>query len=459
ILAKLFNLHNFLQLGDKSRIVHEDELCIYLCGQSLGLKPKSADKYVERVLKNWGELGVCAHFSGYLPAALCDLHVKAPMAKLVGAKASEVAVMNGLSVNLHILMSSFYKPTPQRHKIIIEEHAFSSDMFAVKSQIVSHGYSPETSLVVLKLRPNEHTFREEDVLDVIAKEGDKVALILLFGVQYYSGQYMNIAKLTDASHKKGIIVGLDCAHVIGNVPLRLNEWNVDFAVWCTYKYLNSGPGCLGGAFVHEKFTEKGGNSQMPMLKAWWGNDDKTKFLLKEDFEAAEGTDMFRMSNPPPLLVATLKASLDIFSQTSVEELQGKQFLLTGYLEYLLKQKFLQQPFGSKFHLLNKINKEIFKIITPSDPKQRGAQLSLMFNFSLIDVQEQLQKRGVVCDIRVPNVMRVSPVPMYNSFQDVWNFVNILATVIQEIDEKCDNILSEQITEMNGIHSESDSLNK
>ncbi|RWS05720.1 kynureninase-like isoform X2, partial [Dinothrombium tinctorium] len=439
---------------DKSRIADEDESCIYLCGHSIGLKPKSADKYVEQVLNNWGEHGIGAIFSGSLPAINCDLLVKAPMAKLVGAKASEVTVMNGLSVNLHILMSTFYKPTPQRHKIIIEEQAFPSDMYIVKSQIVSRGYLPETSLVILKLRPNEHTFREEDVMDVIAKEGDNVALILLFGVQYYTGQLMNIAKLTAAAHKKGIIVGLDAAHAVGCVPLKLHEWNVDFAVWSSNKYLNSGFGCVGGAFVHEKFTEEDGNSQMPTLKGG-GATEMTK-----DFETAKGADRFRMSHPPVLLVATLMASLDIFIQTSIEELECKQCLLTGYLEYLLKQKILQELFESESHLVDKIDKQIFTIITPSDPKQRGAHLSLKFKFSPNEVEEQLKKRGVICDSRT-NVMRVSTPPLYTSFQDVWNFVNILATVIQKIDEKCDNALLEQITDAKhiGTNPESDSLDK
>ncbi|RWS19161.1 kynureninase-like protein, partial [Leptotrombidium deliense] len=220
---------------ENSEITDENEECIYLCGQSMGLKPKATDSYVQKVLENWGKIGVHSHFTGYLPAALSDLSPKAKMANLVGAKSSEVAICNGLTVNLQILLSTFYRPTSQRHKIIIEEHAFSSDMYVVKSQIVLHGYSPETSLRKLKLRPNEHLFREEDILDVIANEGDNVALILLFGVQYYSGQLMNIQKLTAAAHEKGIIVGLDAAHSVGNVILRLHDWNVDFAAWCTYK--------------------------------------------------------------------------------------------------------------------------------------------------------------------------------------------------------------------------------
>ena len=260
---------------------NDNEECIYLCGQSLGLKPNSSDAYVGDFLQSWGAKGVHSHFNGALPAALSDIPPKAPMARLVGARESEVAVMNGLTVNLHILFCSFYKPTPRRHKIIIEEHAFSSDMYVVKSQINLHGYDVETSLITLKPRRGEYLIREEDALAVIEQEGDEVALILIPGIQYYTGQLFPIRKLATAAHAKGIMVGCDLAHAAGNVPIYLHEWDVDFAAWCTYKYMNSGAGCIGGIFVNEKFTEQGSTSQFPMLKGWWGNTMSTKFLMRD----------------------------------------------------------------------------------------------------------------------------------------------------------------------------------
>ncbi|XP_015789048.1 kynureninase [Tetranychus urticae] len=417
--------------------IEENAEAIYLCGQSLGLKPKSADKYCREVLDNWGRKGVHSHFDGSLPAALCDIPPKLPMSKLVGALPGEVAVMNGLTVNLHLLLATFYRPTAQRYKIMIEEHAFSSDMYAVKSHLTLHGYPVEESLLLFKPRMGEHLLREEDIISIIKESGNSVAVLLLPGINYYTGQFMNIKKITQAAHEKGIIVGVDAAHAAGNVPLHFHDWNVDFAVWCTYKYLNSGPGCIGAIFVHQRLTEKGGTSQFPMLKGWWGNNMKTKFLMKDEFDASAGSDMFRISNPPPLLAASLMSSLDIFSQTSMDDIQKKQFLLTGYLEYMLKHYFQMDSYVNYDDGENDVEEirglPTVKIITPSDPNQRGSQLSIMFSVPLTAVQEELQKLGVVCDIRMPNVMRVSPVPLYNSFVDVYTFINTLKKVFDEFE--------------------------
>ncbi|XP_074598104.1 kynureninase-like [Brevipalpus obovatus] len=421
------------------KLVDIEDESIYLCGQSLGLRPKQTEKYCLEVLNNWAKRGVHSHFNGALPAALCDLPAKAPMAKLVGALPGEVTIMNGLTVNLHLMLATFYRPTSRRFKIMMEGHAFSSDIYAVKSHLNFHGYSPETSLVLIEPREGEQTLREEDVLKLIQKEGDTTALILLPGVHYYTGQLMNIRKLTEAAHSKGIMVGLDGAHAVGNVPLYLHDWNVDFAVWCTYKYLNSGPGCLGAVFVHQRLTDgRDSDPCFPMFRGWWGNNNKTRFLMREEFDPSVGSDMFRISNPPPLLAAPLMASLDIFDQTSMEEISKKQFLLTGYLEYLLKTHFgSHKPILEMNNGKNADGTPFLNIITPSDPTQRGSQLSLVFSIPLTKVQESLQKRGIVCDVRTPNVMRVSPAPLYNSFVDVYKFVKNLKQVLDETSKSMD----------------------
>ncbi|XP_054158129.1 kynureninase-like isoform X2 [Oppia nitens] len=434
----IFPKKSDLPYVDKKRLFDDNEEALYLCGQSLGLEPKTCKKNVKEVLKNWGEKGVHSHFHGYMPAALSDLVPKTLMARIVGAKPNEVALMNALTVNLHLLLSTFYRPSQRRHKIIIEEHAFSSDMFVVKSQIRFHGLSPDNSLIMLKTRPGEHLLREEDILEVIEKEGDNVMVAMLPAVQYYTGQLLNVQRLTKAAQNKGIVVGVDLAHAVGNVPIYLDKWNVDFAAWCTYKYLCSGAGGIGGIYVNEQYTENGGSATFPMLQGWWGNSIKTKFLMKDDFDPSIGADMFKLSNPSPVLNAMLMASLDIYNQTSVEELKEKQFLLTGYLEYMIKSYFPRKRTSKTRHPSNDNNNlsggmPSVEIITPADPDQRGAQLSLIFSVPLTPVQEELQKRGVVCDIRMPSVMRVAPVPIYNSFTDVHKFVSILYEIFEGFD--------------------------
>lgn len=311
----------------------------------------------------------------------------------MGAKPHEVTIMNALTVNLHLLLATFYRPSQLRHKIIIEEHAFPSDMYVVKSHLRLHGYSPENSLVTLKPRPGEYLLREEDIMDVFEREGPSVAVAMLPAVQYYTGQLLNIGRLTKAAHEQRIIVGVDLAHAVGNVPVYLNEWNVDFAAWCTYKYLCSGAGGIGAIFVHEKYFERDCDS-FPMLQGWWGNNMKTKFMMKEDFDPSFGADMFKLSNPSPVLNAMLMASLDIYSQTSIEDLREKQFLLTGYLEYLIKACFPRKS-DDLNNMDTNWNMPSVEIITPSDPEQRGAQLSLVFDVPLQTIQEELQKKGVV----------------------------------------------------------------
>lgn len=386
-----------------------DSDCIYLCGNSLGLKPKSADEHMKKSLDSWAKLGVLSHESGALPAAHCDLPGIEATARLVGAEPVEVALMNGLTVNLHCLLVSFYQPTKTRHKILMEDRAFPSDNYAVKSQIRFHGFDPSTSLIALPPRKGEHTLRLEDILKVIEEEGSNIAVVLFSGVQYYTGQKFDIEAITKAGHEQGCIVGFDMAHAVGNVKICLHDWNIDFACWCSYKYLNSGAGGIAGAFIHKKHLDR----QMPKLHGWWSNIAETRFQMNEDPDIDVGIAGLRISNPPPWLACLNLASLEIFEQTSMNQLITKQFLLTGYLEFILSQNFPEVT-----------------VITPSDPSQRGCQLSLMFNKPLTDVHEELERRGVLCDIRMPNVMRVAPIPLYNSFKDVYLFSIVLQTVLK-----------------------------
>ncbi|XP_037552614.1 kynureninase [Nematolebias whitei] len=388
--------------------------CIYLSGNSLGLQPKMVQKYLEEELNNWARMGVHGHTEGSRPWAWAENTIEKLMANLVGATTEEVALMNGLTVNLHLLMLSFYKPTTSRHKILLEDKAFPSDHYAVESQIRLRGFDPQLSMLLLSPRPGEDTLRTEDILEVIQKEGDNIAVVMFSGVQYYTGQLFDMHAITEAGHKKGCFVGFDCAHAAGNVELKLHDWGVDFACWCSYKYINSGAGGLAGAFVHEKHKD----TIKPTLLGWWGHDLKTRFQMTNMMELQPGVNGFRLSNQPILLVCSLQASLEVFNMTSMQALRSKSVLLTGYLEYLIKHYYAEDP--SKPHV---------HVITPSDPQQRGCQLSLSFSVPIRRVYEELQKRGVVCDMREPSVLRIAPVPLYNSFRDVHRFVDALGEAL------------------------------
>uniref|UniRef100_H2Z2U0 Kynureninase n=1 Tax=Ciona savignyi TaxID=51511 RepID=H2Z2U0_CIOSA len=390
----------------------ENENCVYFCGNSLGLQPKSTKEHVQKVLENWEINNISCHVMGHLPGITCDNYVRDGMANLVGSSQEEVVVMNGLSVNLHLLMVSFYQPTKKRHKILLEEHAFPSDHYIVMSQIQQRGFDPEDSMLFVKARPDEELIHIDDILDLIEKEGDSIALIMLPGVQYFTGQVFNMEEITAAGHRKGCYVGFDLAHAVGNIELYLNKWEVDFACWCTYKYLNSGPGCLGGAFVHKKFAK----TKMPKFLGWWSHKESTRFEMSNDLDFSCGVESYRISNPPPpLLVACILAS-EIFDQTSVRQLREKSFLLTGYLECLLKHYFSD---------ISDSTTATVEILTPANFSDRGCQLSLRFSCSLKEVAEKMTKKGMIFDIRQPNVMRVAPVPLYCSFHDVYRFVNAL----------------------------------
>lgn len=381
--------------------------CIYFCGNSLGLQPKLAKDYVNQELADWRELGVEGHFHAKNPWLPYHEFLAEQTARLVGAKAIEVVVMNTLTVNLHLMMVSFYRPTPEKHKIVIESNAFPSDHYAVQSQIEYHGYDPQTSLVELKPRSGEETLRTEDIESYIEEEGGSIALILLGGVNYYTGQAFEMERITRVGQAKDCVVGFDLAHAVGNIALHLHDWNVDFAVWCSYKYLNGGPGCVAGCFVHEKYARR---FDLPRFAGWWGQNKATRFLMGPDFDPIPGAEGWQLSNPPILPLAALRASMDIFGETGMEKLRAKSEQLTGYLEFLLREKLPGQ----------------IAIITPDNPNERGCQLSIQVKNNGRRLYDRLKSRDVICDWREPNVIRVAPVPLYNQFAEVYDFVEILS---------------------------------
>lgn len=381
--------------------------CIYLCGNSLGLQPKSVRSYVEQELSDWEKFGVEGHFHAGNPWMPYHELLTAKTAKLVGAKPIEVVTMNTLTVNLHLLMVSFYRPTPARHKILIEANAFPSDQYAVKSQIRFHGFDPETALLEIAPLPGETIITTEQIKELLDFQGDDIALILLGGVNYYSGQVFDMEKIARAGHAKGCVVGFDLAHAVGNINLNLHQWQVDFAVWCNYKYMNGGPGCIAGVFVHEKHAD---DSNLPKFSGWWGHDKETRFLMGPEFKSTPGAEGWQLSNPPILPMAALRASVDIFDEIGMDALCAKSNLLTSYAEFLIHQ----------------IENQTIAIITPSDSQQRGCQLSIRITQNGKKVNQLLQKSGVVCDWREPDVLRIAPVPLYNNFTDVYHFVEILS---------------------------------
>ena len=384
--------------------------CVYLCGHSLGLPPKRAGAYLKQELQGWAELGVDGHFHARNPWLTYHRLLTEPTAQLVGAEPSEVVVMNSLTVNLHLMMASFYRPTADRHKIMIEGGAFPSDQYAVKSQIRFHGFDPASSLIELSPRGGESCMRQEDILSQIERMGDSVALILLGGVNYVTGQAFDLPGITIAGHSKGCSVGFDLAHAAGNIPLQLHNWGPDFAVWCSYKYLNGGPGCVGGCFVHERH---GRDSKLPRLAGWWGHDEKSRFRMGPEFHAMEGAEGWQLSNPAILALAALRASMDVFSEAGMERLRAKSASLTGYAEFLLGQITTAQ----------------FSIITPNEG-QRGAQLSIRLAQQGREICDQLAAEGVIGDWREPDIFRVAPVPLYNSYLDVYRFVKRFSAALQ-----------------------------
>ena len=395
-LAKYRERFHFPKIADGSD-------CVYLCGHSLGLQPKTVRESVEQELKDWELLGVEGHFRARNPWMPYHRLLTEQTARLVGAKPAEVVVMNSLTVNLHLLMVSFYRPSTHRNRILMEGSAFPSDQYAIKSQIRFHGFHPSSSLTEITPRVGESVIREEDILALIEREGDSIALILLGGVNYASGQAFDMAAITKAGHAHGCVVGFDLAHAAGNLRLALHDWDADFAVWCSYKYLNGGPGCIGGSFVHQRHSQ---DWNLPRFAGWWGHDERTRFQMDPEFHPMIGADGWQLSNPSILAMAALRSSMDIFDEAGMGQLRAKSIALTGYLEFLLNQDS-----SSKF-----------EIITPRAPERRGAQLSIRIAQAGHAVCERLMNEGVVCDWREPDVLRVAPVPLYNSFQDVHCFV-------------------------------------
>ncbi|XP_064652602.1 kynureninase-like isoform X2 [Lineus longissimus] len=396
-------------------LIDGEEDCVYFVGNSLGLQPKGVNHYIQKELDKWAKTGVQGHTNGDLPWAYCDEKVDYRCAKLIGAKESEVALMNGLTVNLHLLLISFYRPTQQRHKIFLESKAFPSDHYAFESQIKLHGYDPETSMVCLEPREGEFCLRTEDILKKIEDEGDSISVICFSGVQYYTGQLFDMEAITKAGHAKGCYVGFDLAHAIGNAEIFLDDWDVDFACWCTYKYLCSSAGGLAGAYLNDRFSL----NDFPKLVGWWGHKMSTRFVMDNKLDLSPGIAGYRISNPPPLLCCPLLASFDIYEKTSMSDLRRKSKILTGYLELLLSHHFPKPEDGEV------TDKPFTVIVTPSDPEQRGCQLSVMFSLPIKKVFKELEKRGVMCDEREPNVLRLAPKPIYNKFDDVYRFIELL----------------------------------
>ncbi|HLP88536.1 MAG TPA: kynureninase [Nostocaceae cyanobacterium] len=388
---------------------------IYFCGQSLGLQPVTVQNYIEQVLQDWRILGFQAHFHGDSPWIFYSDSLKPKMASIVGARETEVALMNTLTVNLHLMMVSFYRPTPDKYKILIEAPVFPSDRYAIRSQIQLHGYDPDVALLEVKPRPGETYIRTEDIESLLDKEGNSIVLVLIGAVNYLTGQFFEIEKIVDRAHFYDCLVGLDLAHAAGNVPLALHDWKVDFAVWCNYKYMNAGPGAIAGCFVHDKYAE---SFDLPRLAGWWGNNIKTRFLMGNDFQTIPGASGWQVSNPDILSLAALAASLDIFEAAGMDKLRTKSKLLIGYLEFLL----------------DGMRDERISLITPRDPEQRGCQLSIRIKDSNKKVLQHLNERGVFCDWREPDVIRVAPVPLFNQYTEVFDFVEILTEILNQIDE-------------------------
>jgi kynureninase len=383
---------------------------IYFAGNSLGLMPKSARQIVDEEVDNWAKFGVDAHHAAGTPWYSYHEALREPTARLVGAKPLEVICMNSLTVNLHLMMATFYRPTRSRFKVLMEEPAFPSDTYAIKTQIKHHGLDPKDALILASSREDKFTLTTEDIVGLIEENADDLAVVMFCGVNFFTGQLFDIDKITAATQKHGVIAGFDLAHAIGNVPLSLHDWNVDFAVWCSYKYLNAGPGAVAGAFLHERHAT---NTKLPRLAGWFGNDPNKRFRLhlEPEFLPVASADAWQISNPPIFSMAPLRASLAIFDEAGgMEPLRAKSTKLTGYLEFLIEQTKSKK----------------FSIITPADPSARGAQLSIQAHEHPKQLHEELIAAGVKCDFREPNVIRVAPTPLYNTFHEVWRFAQILA---------------------------------
>ena len=383
---------------------------LYFTGNSLGLQPKITSKYIVQELDDWANFGVEGHFEAKNPWLSYHELLTDTMAKVVGAKPVEVVVMNTLTTNLHLLMVSFYQPSKTKYKIIIESDAFPSDRYAVQSQLSFHGFDPEEALIEWKPKEGKELLDLEDLKSILDSQGDEVALLLIGGVNYYTGQYLDIKKIAELGHAKKCMVGIDLAHGAGNIQPNLHDSSIDFAAWCTYKYLNSGPGSLSGLFVHEKHAQR---KDLPRFAGWWNHNKETRFNMRQPFDVMEGAEGWQLSNPPILSMAAIKASLDIFEKVGMDALVKKSKKLTGFFEYLV----------------NEIASDTIKIITPTNPNERGCQLSLQVKNADKNLHKKLTENNIITDWREPDVIRCAPVPMYTSFEDVYHMVTILESLL------------------------------
>ena len=384
---------------------------IYLCGNSLGLQPKITSEYIKEELADWANLGVEGHVEGKHPWLPYHEFLTENMAKIVGAKPSEVVVMNTLTTNLHLMMVSFYQPTKTKYKIVVESDAFPSDKYAVESQLKFHGFDPKDGLILWKPRKGEELCRFEDLEEIMKIHGNEIALLMIGSTNYYTGQSFPLKKITELGHKYNCMVGFDLAHGVGNIQPNLHETGADFAVWCTYKYLNSGTGSLGGSFVHERHAN---NENLNRFAGWWGHNKKTRFNMRHEFDALPGAEGWQLSNPPILSMAAIRASLDTFAEAGFENLRKKSEKLTGFLEFLLDE----------------MKNDAINVITPRNPGERGCQLSIQVKNADKNLHTKLTEAGVISDWREPDVIRVAPAPLYNSFEDVFHFSEKLKKVLK-----------------------------
>lgn len=388
---------------------HNGSDVAYFCGNSLGLQPKSVSYLMEKELADWAKWGVEGHFNAAMPWFSYHHFFSERLAKIVGANKEEVVAMNTLTVNLQLLMLSFYRPKGSRYKIIMEAGAFPSDQYAVETQVRMYGYDPADAIIEIAPVEGAYIIEEDAIVKAIEEAGSSLALVIIGGVNYYTGQLFDMQRITAAAHTVGAYAGFDLAHAMGNAILKLHDWDVDFACWCSYKYLNSGPGGVGGAYVHEKH---GNDPSFFRLAGWWGNDENTRFKMQKGFNPQKGAGSWQMSNAPVFNMVAHNASLDIFEKAGMKELREKSDRLTAYLEFLLQQ----------------IKNVEFEIITPGDPKRRGAQLSLLFKHDGKKVFNLLTEAGIVADWREPNVIRISPVPLYNTFEDVYRVYEVMSSI-------------------------------
>ncbi|MEP6700043.1 MAG: kynureninase [Bacteroidota bacterium] len=388
---------------------------IYFTGNSLGLQPKTASQYVQQELDDWATLGGEGHFEARRPWFPYHEIFPQQLSKIIGCLPEEVVVMNSLTVNLHLLLVSFYRPTQKRYKIICEYKAFPSDQYVFESQVKYHGFDPATAIIEVKPREGQQAIRLEDIINIIQEHGDSIALVLIGGVNYYTGQVFEMKKITEAAHSAGAYAGFDLAHAAGNIELKMHDWNVDFACWCTYKYLNSGPGSVGGAYIHQRHA---GNKDMPRFAGWWGYTKETRFKMEKDFEAIPTAEGWQLSNAPVFSMAAHKAALDIFDEAGIEAIVKKGKQLSEYMIYIMKD------------INQRLPEKLISIITPTYETERGCQVSFIIKKKGKEVFNHLMENGVSAGWREPEVIRVAPVPLYNSFEDVWRFGQIVENVLQ-----------------------------